>query len=64
MTDDQKQSAAVVVEGGQVLIDGPGFAVTMSPESAADTSELLFHAAIKAKGHQMVERHHPKQPRG
>jgi hypothetical protein len=54
LTVDQKQSAVVIVECAQALVDGHEFAVTMNSEAAANTSELLFHASIDAKRCRIV----------
>lgn len=47
--------AHVCAEEGHVLIDGPGFAVAMTPECAADTSDRLLKAACDAAGARQIK---------
>ena len=44
----------VSAEEGEVLVDGPnGFAISFTPDAAAETSERLLDKAMEARGQQV-----------
>jgi hypothetical protein len=44
------QPIEIVAEGGEVIIDGHGIALSLTPEAAEETSNRLYDCTAKARG--------------
>lgn len=57
IADPHTQPSAICVEGGHVIIDGPGpVAITLTAEAAIETSDRLLEAGMHAHGENTAKR--------
>ena len=46
------EPSEVIVEEGEVIVEGPGVAVTLTPDAAEETARRLAEAAAEARRHK------------